>query len=98
MVEFQAQVAGHGTGTQAAFKELLKLPDWKLAAQLANVRPILLVPASWWSQCIQSAVPEFENAEWWQKPVAEMQYVECGKCGETKELPKFSRGQKGIGG
>ena len=33
-------------GAQAAFKELLKLPDGKLAAKLANVRPILLVLAS----------------------------------------------------
>ena len=40
MVEFQAQVAGHGTGAQAAFKEPLKLPDGKLAAKLVNFRPI----------------------------------------------------------
>jgi len=43
-------------------------------------------------------VPEFESAGWWQKPAAEMRCVECVKCGETKELPKFDVGQKGIGG
>ena len=77
MVEFEAQVAGHGTGAQAAFRSLLELPDGKLAAKLGKVRPILLVSASWWSQCTQSMVPEFEIARWWQKPAAEMQCVEC---------------------
>ena len=47
MIEFQAQVEGHGTGAQAAFRTLLELPDGKLPAKLAEVRPILLVPASW---------------------------------------------------
>ena len=74
------------------------LSDWKLAAELVRVRPILLVPTSWWSQDTQSMVPEFESAGWWQKLAAEMQCVEYVKCGETKELPKFDVGQKGIGG
>ena len=66
MVEFQAQVAGHGTGVQAAFRKLLELPDGKLTTKLVKVRPILQVPASWWSQGTQSMVPEFESAGWWQ--------------------------------
>ena len=92
MVEFQAQVAGHGTGAQAAFRTLLELPDGKLATKLEQVRPILLVQASWWSQCTQSMAPEFESAGWWQNPAAGMQCVEYVKCGETKELPKFDVG------
>ena len=91
-MKFQAQVTVHGTGAQAAFEELLKLPDGKLAAKLVNVRPVLLVPASWWSQCNQPVMPEFESAGWWQKPGKAMRCVECGKCGETKELLKFNMG------
>ena len=79
MVEFQAQVAGHGTGAQAVFRTLLELPNGKLATKLVKVRPFLLVPASWWSQSTQSMVPEFESAGWWQKQAAEMRCVECVK-------------------
>ena len=92
-MEFQAQVAGHGAGAQAAFEKLLKLSDGKpLAARLERFRPILLVPAFWWSQCDQPVVPEFESAGWWKKSVADMQCVGCVRCGETKELPKFDVG------
>ena len=79
MVEFQAQVAGHGTSAQAAFRQLLELPDGKLAAKLEQVRPILLVPASWWSQCTQSMVPEFESTSWYQATTNSRNSV-CREC------------------
>ena len=61
-----------------------ELSDRQLVDRLVRDRPILLIPASWWSE----HKPEFESEGWWQKPTRRIQCEQCRKCKETKELSK----------
>ena len=60
MVKFKAQVKGHEATEKAnRIQAWQGLSDWQLADRFDKDRPVLLLPASWWSGQHE---PEFENA------------------------------------
>ena len=61
-----------------------ELSDRQLVDRLVRDRPILLIPASWWSE----HKPGFESEGLWQKPTRRIQCKQCEKCEETKKLSK----------
>jgi len=66
IVEFEAQVNGHEATEKANRNQAWQgLLDWQLADRFDRNKPLLLLPGFWWSG---QQEPEFESAEWWQKP------------------------------
>jgi len=94
MVEFEAQVSGHEATEKAnriqAWRCLL---DWQLANRFDRDRPVLLLPGS---LCSGQHEPEFEGAEWWQKPTRRAWCKQCARCWIVKEYGKdFQKMQLG---
>jgi len=78
MVEFKAQVNGHEATEKAKIIQALQGHlDWQLADRFDRDRPVLLLLGSWWSGQHE---PEFESAEWWQKPTRQVWCKQCARC------------------